>query len=121
MVHTATVSSSVHVVMTTILGILVTALCCYAFYLFRTSASREQTFTDAMKVVRASTEIVASLAERGVPAIRSRLEELDGRARALERKVIAGAAPVPGPAEPAATTADSDAAMLAARRAARAV
>lgn len=119
------VSTPVHVVMTTILGIIVTALCCYAFYLFRTSSTREQTFTDAMKVIRASTEIVASLAERGVPAIRNRVDELESRSRTLERTLLQARSAATFATSEAAVVAtpvlpqEGDAALLAARKAAR--
>lgn len=123
------VSSPAHVVITALLGIVVTALCCYAFYIFRTSMSREQTFTDAMKVIRASTEIVSSLAEKGLPAIRGRVEELENRGRTLERNTGALATRLSsmmagGSSTVTATTTTTaapptDAELLAARRAAR--
>lgn len=110
--------ASAHLVITGVIGIVVTALCCYAFYIFRTGSARETSLTDAMKVVRSATEIVASMAEKGLPAIRSKLEEIESRARLLERKiassssgsVAATSAPPPPP---------SDVDLLAARKAAR--
>lgn len=114
-------SSSVHLIITSALGIIVTALCCYTFYVFRTSSAREQSLTDAMKVIRAATEIVASMAERGLPGIRTRLEELEIRGRGMDqqqRKMaerLASSAPITAPTP---TSSESD--LLAARRAARA-
>jgi hypothetical protein len=117
------------VVITTVLGMIVTALCCYTFYIFRTGSAREQSFTDAMKVIRAATEIVASIAERGLPTVRGRLDELESRGRQLEqhqRKIAPIIERISASAPPAATTDPtppelaSEAAMIAARKAARA-
>lgn len=119
-------TSSVHVIITSILGAMVTALCCYVFYSFRMGNAKEQSFTDAMKVIRAATEIVASMAERGIPVIRGRIDELESRGRMLEqhqRKIAERLSQqpltqsVPGPVEPTAST--SEASLLAARRIAR--
>lgn len=93
--------------------------------------SRDQTFTEAIKVIRASTEIVSSIAERGIPGLRNRVDELESRGRALEqtqRKTgsvvesltrVVGAVLPSAPSIPTSGTSD-EAAMLAARRAARA-
>lgn len=130
------VSSSAHVVLTALLGIVVTALSCFAFYVFRTMAAREQSFTDALKVIRSATEIVASLAERGIPGLRSRVDDLESRSRVLEQyqrrtssdvtrlasatsQAMGGPALTPPTASAAEGVAD-EAALLAARRAARA-
>lgn len=121
------VTSSIHILITAFLGIVVTALCCYSFYTFRTGLSKEQSITDAMKVIRASTEIVSSMAQRGLPEIRGRLEDLETRGRMLEKtqretssvisRLSTSAAPVAAPVlDPVA----SEAAILEARKAARA-
>lgn len=105
---------------------MVTALCCYVFYSFRMGTAKEQSFTDAMKVIRAATEIVASMAERGLPVIRGRIDELESRGRQMEqhhRKIVERLTQQPlvqptlVPSETSAPT--SEAAMLAARRNAR--
>lgn len=108
--------TSAHLVITGVIGIVVTALCCYAFYIFRTGSARETSLTDAMKVVRSATEIVASMAEKGLPAIRSKLEEIESRARLLERKITASSGSVAASAPPPPP---SDVDLLAARKAAR--
>lgn len=118
------VSTSIHIVITAFIGIVVTALCCYAFYVFRTGMAKEQSIADAMKVIQASTEIVSSMAERGLPAIRGRLDELESRGRLLEKTqretltrlaTASATAPVPH-----VESGESEAAILEARRAARA-
>lgn len=133
----AVVSSSAHVVLTALLGIVVTALSCFAFYVFRTMSIRDQSFTDALKVIRSATEIVASLAERGIPALRGRVDELESRGRVLEQhqrrtssdvsrlasatSQVMGGPALEGVAAPIeASSSASEAALLAARRAARA-
>lgn len=68
-----------------ILAVIVTLLCCYAFYQLRTSAAREQSFGDAVKVIQAASEIVSSLAEKGIPGLRTRLDELESKGRILEQ------------------------------------
>jgi hypothetical protein len=116
---------------TGLLALIVTALCCFCFYIFRMSTSRDQSFNESMKVIRAATEIVAMIAEKGMPNIRGRVEELESRGRTLEQyqrktgSVVESLARVVGGAMPAGTVTatgpvEDEAAMLAARRAARA-
>ncbi len=110
---------------------IVTGLCCYAFFLFRTGSAREQSLTDAMKIIRAATEIVSSMAERGLPNIRTRLEELESRGRVLEQhqrvveRTLGGLAVASsgggGEASVVEVPPHTDQAMLAARKAARAM
>ncbi len=123
------VVSSVHIVITTLLGMIVTGVCCYIFYVFRTSSAREQSFTDAMKIIQAVSQIVSSVAERDLPGVRGRLDGLESRGRIIEQhqrktsslveRLAAGDGVTMAPAQPTDTVA-SEAAMLAARRAARA-
>jgi hypothetical protein len=114
--------------LTALIGIVVTGLCSYAFYQFRTGAHREQHLADALKVVQASSEIVSSIAERGMPSIRNRLEELESREKlleqhqrktnaTLERLALSSGPSAGAPAPPVDTTSES--AIMAARRAAR--
>ncbi len=130
-VPTPLTASTAHVIITAFLSIAVTALCCYTFYVFRTSSKSEQTLTDVKKVIQAATEIVVSIAERGLPQMRGRIDELETRGRMfeqyqkktgsiIERLITSGgggsAAP---PTTQDATAATNEAAILAARRAAR--
>lgn len=136
---TAVVSSSVHVVITAMLGIIATALSCFAFYVFRSMTTREKTFGDALKAIRSATEIVSSLAERGVPVLRGRIDELETKNRMLEQSqrrtgsvveklasvvssvsTQSGVAPLSVSSTVNSDPIASEAAMLAARRAARA-
>lgn len=129
-------SSSGHVVLTSFLAIAVTLVASFSFYLYRTVSSRDRAFTDALKVVRASTEVVASIAERGIPSLRSRMDELESKERALEQqqkrsatlmeRLMAATTSTLSTVAGSATVAEtvgvspSDTDMLAARRAARA-
>lgn len=85
--------------------------------------TKEQSIADAMKVIRASTEIVSSMAERGLPTIRGRLDELESRGRMLEQNQRKVSSVIDRLGTPAASGGDpisTEAAILEARKAARA-
>ena len=116
------ISSTSHFNLTIILGLIVTALACFTLYMFRTGMLREQIITDCLKASKASAEATVQIAEKGLPSVRTKLEELEMHGRMLEQAQRATLAQIrqgPALASPAIANDKTEAEMLAARRAAR--
>jgi hypothetical protein len=103
-----------HTAITLLLGAVVMALCCYSFYLFRTNFYRDRDFAEAMKTIRAASEIVTTIAQTGLPSLRTKVAELETRGKILEQQ----AASLSGTTVTATEVSEGED-VLAARRKAR--
>lgn len=76
--------SSIQVAIIILVLIVLTMVCCATCYIYRLVTTRDKTYNDIVGVVKSATEVVTSITDRGLPAIRTKLDELDSRGRTIE-------------------------------------
>lgn len=70
-----------------LLCIVIAALCCMSFYLFRSVNTRHKEQQEMTSAVKSAVEVVLTLSEKGVPGLNNKLMDVESRVKSVEQNV----------------------------------